>query len=258
MKAAVLHGPRDLRVESAPLAPARARGGARSRRDVGPLRHRLPDLGRRPARCSIRWSSATSSWGSVEDVGAEVTRVRVGAPGGRRAQLLLRRLRPLPRGQSKPLPEADRRRHRCRRLFCRARSRARALLLARARERRPTTTSWSTEPLAVVVRAVAKARRRPGETAAVVGGGTLGLLALQVLRAHGARVLVVSRTARRFALARELGAEATHVVGRRLARGGGPAVLRPRGRGRGDRDRGHGRGGGPRAGAGEARAAASC
>jgi 2-desacetyl-2-hydroxyethyl bacteriochlorophyllide A dehydrogenase len=70
-----------------------------------------------------------------------------------------------------------------------------------------------TEPLAVVVRAIAKAAVRSGETAAVVGGGTLGLLALQVLTARGARVLVVSRTSRRFALARELGADATHVVG---------------------------------------------
>ena len=70
-----------------------------------------------------------------------------------------------------------------------------------------------TEPLAVVVRAVARAAVRPGESAAVVGGGTLGLLAVQVLRGRGARVLVVSRTARRFALARELGADATHAVG---------------------------------------------
>jgi L-iditol 2-dehydrogenase len=70
-----------------------------------------------------------------------------------------------------------------------------------------------TEPLAVVVRAVARAAVRPGESAAVVGGGTLGLLAVQVLRGRGARVLVVSRTARRFTLARELGAAATHAVG---------------------------------------------
>jgi len=69
-----------------------------------------------------------------------------------------------------------------------------------------------TEPLAVVVRAVARAAVTGGESAAVVGAGSLGLLALQVLRGRGARVLVVSRTARRFALARELGAEATHVV----------------------------------------------
>jgi 2-desacetyl-2-hydroxyethyl bacteriochlorophyllide A dehydrogenase len=70
-----------------------------------------------------------------------------------------------------------------------------------------------TEPLAVVVRAVSRAAPGAGETAAVLGAGTLGLLALQVLRARGARVLVVSRTARRFELARALGAEATHEAG---------------------------------------------
>lgn len=69
------------------------------------------------------------------------------------------------------------------------------------------------EPLAVVVRAVNRAAPRAGEMAAVLGAGTLGLLALQVLRARGARVLVVSRTPRRFELARALGAEATHEVG---------------------------------------------
>ena len=70
-----------------------------------------------------------------------------------------------------------------------------------------------TEPLAVVVRAVARGQVRQGETTAVVGAGTLGLLALQVLAARGARVLVVSRSTRRFALAAELGAAATHAVG---------------------------------------------
>jgi 2-desacetyl-2-hydroxyethyl bacteriochlorophyllide A dehydrogenase len=69
-----------------------------------------------------------------------------------------------------------------------------------------------TEPLAVVVRAVNRGAPKPQETAAVVGAGSLGLLALQVLRAAGARVLVVSRSARRFELARELGAVETHAV----------------------------------------------
>ena len=69
-----------------------------------------------------------------------------------------------------------------------------------------------TEPLAVVVRAVARGAVERGQSAALVGAGSLGLLALQVLRGRGARVLVVSRTTRRFALARELGAEATHAV----------------------------------------------
>jgi L-iditol 2-dehydrogenase len=65
------------------------------------------------------------------------------------------------------------------------------------------------EPLAVVVRAVRRAAPQSGETAAVVGAGTLGLLAIQILRARGCRVLVVGRSDRRLGLARELGAEAT-------------------------------------------------
>jgi 2-desacetyl-2-hydroxyethyl bacteriochlorophyllide A dehydrogenase len=68
------------------------------------------------------------------------------------------------------------------------------------------------EPLAVVVRAVGRGRPERGETAAIVGAGTLGLLALQVLRTRGARVMVVSRSRRRFALAGELGAETTHAT----------------------------------------------
>jgi 2-desacetyl-2-hydroxyethyl bacteriochlorophyllide A dehydrogenase len=65
------------------------------------------------------------------------------------------------------------------------------------------------EPLAVVARAVGRAAPRAGETAAVVGAGTLGLLALQLLRARGCRVLVVGRTDRRLGLARALGADST-------------------------------------------------
>ncbi len=65
-----------------------------------------------------------------------------------------------------------------------------------------------TEPLAVVVRAVRRGQPEAGETAAVLGVGTLGLLAIQVLKARGARVLAVSRSDRRLSLARELGADA--------------------------------------------------
>src|SRR5437867_659949 len=69
-----------------------------------------------------------------------------------------------------------------------------------------------TEPLAVVVRAVARGAPRRGESAAVVGAGNLGLLALQVLRARGARVLAVARTPTRLALAQRLGADAVHTT----------------------------------------------
>lgn len=83
---------------------------------------------------------------------------------------------------------------------------------------RPTSASADrdalllAEPLAVVVRAVNRGRPERGERAAIVGAGSLGLLALQVLRARGARVMVVSRSRRRFALAAELGAEAMHAT----------------------------------------------
>lgn len=67
-----------------------------------------------------------------------------------------------------------------------------------------------TEPLAVAVRAVGRSAARAGETAAVLGAGTLGLLAVQVLKSRGARVLAVSRSDRRLSLARDLGAEGVH------------------------------------------------
>lgn len=76
----------------------------------------------------------------------------------------------------------------------------------------PDADAVLTEPLAVVVRGVNRGAPKPGETAAVVGAGTLGLLALQVLRAADTRVLVVSRSTRRFGLARELGAAETHAL----------------------------------------------
>jgi 2-desacetyl-2-hydroxyethyl bacteriochlorophyllide A dehydrogenase len=63
------------------------------------------------------------------------------------------------------------------------------------------------EPLAVVVRAVARGEARRGESAAVLGVGALGLLAIQVLKAKGLRVLAVGRTAQRQHLARALGAD---------------------------------------------------
>jgi 2-desacetyl-2-hydroxyethyl bacteriochlorophyllide A dehydrogenase len=63
------------------------------------------------------------------------------------------------------------------------------------------------EPLAVVVRAVARADAAAGESAAVLGVGALGLLAIQLLKAKGLRVLAVGRTGRRKHLARALGAD---------------------------------------------------
>jgi L-iditol 2-dehydrogenase len=69
------------------------------------------------------------------------------------------------------------------------------------------------EPLAVVVRAVGRGAPAAGETAAVLGVGTLGLLAVQVLKERGAKVLAVARSERHLALAEELGADAVAVAG---------------------------------------------
>jgi threonine dehydrogenase-like Zn-dependent dehydrogenase len=65
----------------------------------------------------------------------------------------------------------------------------------------------------VVVRAVGRAAPEAGESAAVLGLGSLGLLAVQTLRARGVRVLAVARSTRRLGLARELGAEAVALSG---------------------------------------------
>jgi (R,R)-butanediol dehydrogenase / meso-butanediol dehydrogenase / diacetyl reductase len=63
------------------------------------------------------------------------------------------------------------------------------------------------EPLAVVVRAVARGEAKRGESAAVLGVGALGLLAIQVLKTRGVRVLAIGRTEHREHLARAMGAE---------------------------------------------------
>src|SRR6185503_7909487 len=94
------------------------------------------------------------------------------------------------------------------------------------------------EPLAVVVRAVGRAAPVAGETAAVLGVGSLGLLAVQVLRARGR---AVHQTARSGARAGRGGGGA---LGRGRRRRGGARLLRARRGGPRDRDRGHRAGGG--------------
>jgi 2-desacetyl-2-hydroxyethyl bacteriochlorophyllide A dehydrogenase len=64
------------------------------------------------------------------------------------------------------------------------------------------------EPLAVVTRAVGRGGAAAGETAAVLGVGTHGLQAIQVLRARGLSVLAVGRSEGRLEVARALGAAA--------------------------------------------------
>ncbi|MQY10300.1 2-deoxy-scyllo-inosamine dehydrogenase [Streptomyces sp. RB5] len=66
------------------------------------------------------------------------------------------------------------------------------------------------EPAAVIAAAVLTARPRPAERIAVVGGGTLGLLAVQLLAAHSpAALLLVEPRGERARQARGFGATAT-------------------------------------------------
>ena len=210
MKAAILHGPRDLRVESSTRPEVRG--------DEVLVRVTVAGLcgtdyriwsGDRPV--AYPRVMGHEFVGRVETIGAGVTRV---APGGHVA------VEPNYSCGTCPLCWEGNKN------LCLARTAVGIDVDGCFAElvRVPARCCWPapagvadedlvlTEPLAVAVRAVGRADVRSGETVAVVGAGTLGLLAVQVARGHGARILVVSRTARRFALARDLGAEATHTV----------------------------------------------
>jgi (R,R)-butanediol dehydrogenase/meso-butanediol dehydrogenase/diacetyl reductase len=63
------------------------------------------------------------------------------------------------------------------------------------------------EPTWVAVNAVAKSDIEPGETVAILGGGAIGLLALQVCRTLGARVFVSEINPMRREKAKVLGAD---------------------------------------------------
>lgn len=65
------------------------------------------------------------------------------------------------------------------------------------------------EPLACVLHGIDIGDPRPGDRALVIGGGVIGLLALQLARLHGAETMLLTRHPAKRALATELGASAT-------------------------------------------------
>jgi (R,R)-butanediol dehydrogenase/meso-butanediol dehydrogenase/diacetyl reductase len=77
------------------------------------------------------------------------------------------------------------------------------------------------EPTSVAVHACRRARLRAGETVAVVGAGTIGLLVLQAARVQAATVFSIEPIAARRQLAAALGAHAAldpgHVVDKEIA-----------------------------------------
>ena len=73
----------------------------------------------------------------------------------------------------------------------------------------PATLAVLTDAVGTPYHALARiARVQAGETVVVLGIGGIGSNAVQVARGLGARVIAVSRSAEKLALARELGAEA--------------------------------------------------
>ena len=72
----------------------------------------------------------------------------------------------------------------------------------------PSRAAALCEPTAVAHHAVHRARPEPGQSVAVIGVGTVGILALQVAKAAGARVYAVDQRQMGLDLATELGAEA--------------------------------------------------
>jgi L-iditol 2-dehydrogenase len=71
-----------------------------------------------------------------------------------------------------------------------------------------------TEPLACCLNGIARNRIRPGMDVAIVGAGQIGLMHLQLAKLHGGRVIVCDTIEARLEKAQELGAEVVICPGR--------------------------------------------
>ncbi len=87
------------------------------------------------------------------------------------------------------------------------------------------------EPLACVVRGVEDCGIREGQTVAVIGSGPIGLMLVRLARLRGARVIAVGRNASRLRKARELGADETLASGEGVDLAARLREMGPRGQG---------------------------
>ncbi len=83
----------------------------------------------------------------------------------------------------------------------------------------PFEEAAMTEPLSIAVHAAERTPVRMGDASLVVGAGTIGLLAVQALKARGCGLIIAADVApERLALAAKLGADVTIDTGRQDAR----------------------------------------
>ena len=209
MRAAVVHGPGDLRVddvEDHPPGPGQVtltvRAATTCGTDVKMLQRRHPALGPYPARLGHEFA------GVVETCGPGVTRWSPGdevfcadsAPCGRCRQCVAGRaslcedLLFLMGGFAERIVVP---------------ARVVAVNLHRLPAGVPMHRAPVAEPLACVVRAVEGAGVAHGDDVVVVGGGSIGLLVCAVTALAGARPIVVDPHAAHLALSERLGAVAT-------------------------------------------------
>jgi L-iditol 2-dehydrogenase len=83
-----------------------------------------------------------------------------------------------------------------------------------------------TEPTAVAIHSVNRARIRPGDTGIIVGAGPIGLLTLQAFKAAGGgRAICVDVVAERLLIAQELGADEVYSPGSPALKGVGDVIF---------------------------------
>jgi L-iditol 2-dehydrogenase len=87
------------------------------------------------------------------------------------------------------------------------------------------------EPLACVLHGLDTVPLKAGDHVAIIGAGSIGLLLAQVCKQAGARVIVISRTAQKLALAKRLGADAAVELDAVRSRAGALSELTTHGQG---------------------------
>jgi L-iditol 2-dehydrogenase len=198
VRAALLHGPDDLRVEEIDdpdgEVAVRVEAATACATDVKCLRHGHLILDPYPARFGHETVGRREDTGELVLVGDSVACGRCRACAAGRAQLC-ERMRWVLGGFAERIA-------------------APAAALHAVPDGLPPAGAAMAEPLAAAVHAVARAGAEPGADAAVLGGGTMGLMLARLLVLAGCDVTLADRHAERRAQAQAFGATAVERLGR--------------------------------------------